>query len=802
MAGNIKGITIEFRGDTTNLQKAIKQVDKETSKTDAELRKVNSDLKFNPTSVELWRQKQTLLTQKINQTQDKLSSLKQAQKKLDEDKSVDKNSAEYRELQREIIETESKLKTFKGQLKQIGSAKLQALGAQFKQIGSKMQAVGKTMSMYVTTPLVGVGAASVKAGMDFDTAMSQVAATSGKTVDEISELRDFAKEMGSTTAFSATQAAEGLNFMALAGYDAETSMKMLPTVLNLAAAGAMELGAASDMVTDAQTALGLSTEETTTLVDQMALASSKSNTSVSQLGEAILKIGPNAKNLAGGTQELNTVLGLLADNGIKGSEAGTHLRNILLSLNTDKVKDAFHELGVEVFDAEGNMRSLADIFPELSTAMDGLTNEERTEMLAKLFNKTDLSSLNSLLDTSADRWEELGLAIGDAGGAAGKMADTQLDNLKGSITLMKSALEGAGIAISDVLSPYIRQLADFVSGLVTKFNELNPTVQKVIVAIGAIAAAIGPVLVISGMIVSAIGALLPLLGGITAPMLAIGAAVAALVAVFAVALAKSQPFREAMAGLGASLAQTFLPVIKEVVSVVKQLFTIIGQTVTEVANEFAPVLNILTPIITKVAKIIASLLIIKLKNMISAIKLVAVVVKALAKGFASAFTAIAAKVTSLYSKIKSTFNRVKSAMTSPFEAAKNRIKGIVDSIKGFFSGIRISPPHIPLPHFKISPAGWDIGDLVKGKIPSLSVNWYAKGGIFNSPTLAGIGEAGPEAVIPLDTLWKKLDAIAASNGGNTFNIYGGSGMDAKAIAREVENVLIQQQKQRMKAWGY
>lgn len=801
MAGNIKGITIEFRGDTTKLDQAIKQVNKETKETDDELKKVNKDLKFNPTSIDLWKQKQTLLTDKINQTQDKLSSLKEAQKKLDADKSVDKNSAEYRDLQREIIETESKLKTFKGQLKQIGNYKLKALGERFKQIGSKMQAVGKTMSTYVTAPIVGIGAASVKAGMSFDKAMSQVAATMGKSVDEISELRDFAKEMGSTTAFSATQAAEGLNYMALAGYDAKTAMAMLPTVLNLAAAGAMELGAASDMVTDAQTALGLSTEETTTLVDQMAQASSKSNTSVEQLGEAILKIGPNAKSLAGGTEELNTVLGLLADNGIKGSEAGTHLRNILLSMNTDKVKDAFHEMGVEIYDAEGNMRSLSDIFPELSTAMEGLTSEERNGMIAKLFNKTDLAAVNSLLDTSADRWEELGLAIGDAGGAADKMANTQLDNLDGSITLLKSALEGAGIAISDVLTPYIRMAADFVNDLVTRFNELSPSVQKVIVAIGAIVAALGPALLIGGMIASSIGAILPMLAGITAPMVAIAAGIAALAVVIGTALAKSEPFRNAMATLGQTLVKVFLPVIKQIISTFKQLFGIIGETITEIANDFSPIIVALTPIITKIAKLIASHLIGKLKAFVAIVKIVSLFVKAFAKGIAAAFQAIATKGLAMYNKLRMTFAKVKDALAKPFEAAKNKIKSIIDAIKGFFGNLKVSAPHIPLPHFKIKPAGWDIGDLVKGKIPSLSVDWYAKGGIFNRPTvLTGVGEAGPEAVVPLNTLWQKLDniAMAASGSGIVINVNGGG--DPYAIAQEVKRVIIEETKRRRLAW--
>ena len=207
---------------------------------------------------------------------------------------------------------------------------------------------GATAAIAGATAAVGAFAASsVSVGMSFDSSMSQVAATMGTTTDQIGELRDFALEMGSKTAFSATQAAEALNYMALAGYDADTSMSMLPNVLNLAAAGNMELATASDMVTDAQSALGLSLEETTELVDMMAKTSSKSNTSVQQLGDAILTIGGTAKTLAGGTTELNTALGILADNGIKGSEGGTKLRNVILSLSspTDKAAQMLEQLG-------------------------------------------------------------------------------------------------------------------------------------------------------------------------------------------------------------------------------------------------------------------------------------------------------------------------------------------------------------------------------------------------------------------------------------------------------------------------
>ena len=357
----------------------------------------------------------------------------------------------------------------------VGAAqsKLSALG---KAAGTAMKAAAAA-SAAATAAVGAFAASSVKTGMEFDKSMSQVAATMGKTVDEVQDLRAFAQEMGATTAFSATEAADALNYMALAGYDAETSMAMLPNVLNLAAAGSIDLASASDMITDAQSALGLTLDQTNAMVDQMAAASSKSNTSVAQLGEAILTVGGTAQYMAGGTQELNTVLGVLADNGIKGSEGGTHLRNMLLKLSapTADATKLLNNLGVQVFDAQGNMRSFTQIFPELNAAMSDLTDQERLDAMATLFNSRDIASATALLGTTTERWEELGAAIGDSAGAADQMAKTQLDNLAGDITLFKSALEGAQIALSDQLTPSLREFVQFGSGalgeLTTAFQE-------------------------------------------------------------------------------------------------------------------------------------------------------------------------------------------------------------------------------------------------------------------------------------------------------------------------------------------
>lgn len=338
--------------------------------------------------------------------------------------------------------------------------------------------------------LAAVGISAVKTGAEFDKAMSQVAATMGTTTDEIQNLRDFAKEMGSTTQFSATQAAEALNYMALAGYDAEKSMRMLPNVLNLASAGAMDLATASDMVTDASSALGLTEEETTALIDKMAKAASKSNTSVSQLGEAMLTIGGTAKSLKGGTTELSAALGILADNGIKGAEGGTALRNVLLGIQGDKFEKTFGELGVSAYDAQGNLRPLKDILADMDSVMEGMTSQEKTQLINKTFNRQDLKTVNALLGTTADRWDELTTSIDKAKGAAQEMADTQLDNLAGDVTKLKSAWEGFQINLSENINPALRVATQLLTTLIENMDVAGPIILGVATAFTVLAVAV------------------------------------------------------------------------------------------------------------------------------------------------------------------------------------------------------------------------------------------------------------------------------------------------------------------------
>lgn len=329
----------------------------------------------------------------------------------------------------------------------------------------------------------------ISVGSGFEASMSQVAATMGITsaAKEFEVLSTAAKEMGETTKFSASQAGEALNYLALAGYDAEKAVSALPTVLNVAAAGGMELASASDMITDAMSALGLETSQMATFADQLAVTSQKSNTSVSQLGEAILTVGGTAKTLSGGVTEMNTALGILADNGIKGSEGGTMLRNVILSLSapTSTAAAALSELGVTAFDASGAMRPLQDTFADLDGALSKLSEQERTAALSNIFNKVDLKGVNALLGTSSERFDELSGYISDCSGAAEQMAETMSDNLQGDLTIMQSALEGLGVAAYEKFQEPFRGAVQEVTGYIGDLTEsmtdgeLSDSVDKI-----------------------------------------------------------------------------------------------------------------------------------------------------------------------------------------------------------------------------------------------------------------------------------------------------------------------------------
>ena len=613
------------------------------------------------------------------------------------------------------------------------------------------------------------GVSSVKTGMEFDSAMSQVAATMGKTMDEMLEdtgkvdlawgefsgnLREYAQEMGAHTKFSATEAAEALNYMALAGYDAQRSMETLPVVLNLAAAGNMDLARASDMVTDSISALGLDVEDATTLVDQMAMTASKSNTSVEQLGDAFLTVGGTAKNLKGGTTELSTALGILADNGIKGSEGGTILRNAILSLTapTSAAKGELEALGVSVYDAEGNMRGLDEIMGDLDGSLSQLTGEERAAALGKIFNKRDLKGIEALLGSVGGRWDELSGYIDEAEGSAQKMADTQLDNLAGDITLLKSAFEGLQISVSDKLTPVIRTFVQALIWCIDNASVLGPIVLGAATAFTVFAVAINIGSIIQG-VTTAMAALNAVL--LANPIGIIIALVAGLVVAIVALWKNNETFRNKVIAIWGAIK-----------AFAKSAFEAIKKYIVQ------PIQSAYSTAVNK-------------------------------------FNSLKSTVSSVFNSIKSTaskvWNGIKNAITNPIQTAKEAVKRIIEKIKGLFPFSIKKVFNLPkLPKISITTGHKKVGMI---DVPYPKLSWNAKAMqnpyLFSGATLFGAGEAGDEMLYGKSALMNDIrEAVGGTGTYNyTFNVYATENQSPREIAEEVRRIIIQDEKRRKVAWA-
>ena len=325
-----------------------------------------------------------------------------------------------------------------------------------------------------------VATSSTEVGMSFEASMSQVAATMGMTAEEINggsedyeKLAAAAKKCGAETKYSASEAAEALNYLALAGYSVDKSVETLPKVLDLAAAGGMDLAYSSDLVTDAMAALNLQTKDLDNYIDEMARTSQKSNTSVAQLGEATLVCAGTVTLTKQSLETMNAELGVLANNGIKGAEGGTHLRNILLSLTspTSSAKEALAELNIQVSDADGNIRDLNDVMVDMNASMAEMSSTEKTQMISRIFNKTDIAAVNALLKGTGDEYNNLKAELEQCSGAAKNMADTMNNNLKGKVTILKSALEGLGIAAYEVFDDDMKKAVDGATSAVDRLQK-------------------------------------------------------------------------------------------------------------------------------------------------------------------------------------------------------------------------------------------------------------------------------------------------------------------------------------------
>ena len=461
MAGRIAGITVEIGGDTTKLSKALQGVNKDIKNTQTQLKDVEKLLKLDPSNTELVRQKQKLLADAIKETKDKLTTLKTAAEQANEQLQKGEITQEqYDALQREIQETEQQLKQLESQASSTNAtlAKIEEVGTKFQQVGEKITSVGTTLTKTVTAPIVGLGTAAVKTAADFDEGMSKVAAISGATGQDLDDLRSKAREMGSKTKFSATEAASAFEYMAMAGWKTGDMLDGIEGIMNLAAASGEDLATTSDIVTDALTAFGLSASDSGHFADILAAASSNANTNVSMMGETFKYCAPIAGALGFSAEDTAEAIGLMANAGIKGSQAGTALRTIMNNL-TGEVKlsgKAFGEVTIATTNTDGSMRDLSDILADCRGAFNQMTESEKAQAAEALVGKNAMSGFLALMNAAPEDIEKLSSAIENCDGTAEHMAATMQDNLKGQLTILKSQLEELAISFGELLMPAIR----------------------------------------------------------------------------------------------------------------------------------------------------------------------------------------------------------------------------------------------------------------------------------------------------------------------------------------------------------
>lgn len=643
MAGNIKGITIEFKGETSSLEQAIKKVNSSTKEIDKNLKEVNKALKFNPTNVDLWRQKQDLLKAKIAETKNNLTDLKAVQAQMDADK-VDKQSMEYQKLQREIIETESKLKTFEGQLKQVGNVNLRAASEQFKQWGSALESAGRQMqglSMAAAGVVASLGAITYKAGANAD------------------------------------------------------DLNTLSKVYSINTTDLQKYAVAADLV----------------------------DVSVEDIAKSHVKLEKSMYS---------------ANNGSKAQA------------------EAFEKLGVSVTNADGSLRDSDAVWQDTIAALGTMTNETERDALAQQLMGKSAANLNPLIEDQGETYKNLSdtlaqydleLVDQETLDGANQFNDA-LDTMKAMGTV---ALQTVGSQLASYLAPALEKVVDWVGKLAGWLSNLSPEVLTVIGVIAGVIAAIAPVLIFLGKLATGISSIMSLAS-------TLGVSIGALAGPFGIALAVIA----ALIAIGVLLYKNWDKIKAKAIEIKDAVVAKWNELKTNVANIFNGIKTSVSTAWNTIKQFVFSVI----KNIV---------------------LTVTSRFNSLKSTITTIWNGIKTAITKPIQTAVNLIRTAINKIKSIINGAHLRLPKFKLPHFKINGGKlpWGIGG--KGSPPKISVDWYADGGIFSKATLAGIGEAGPEAVVPLDKFWAKLDNIAEA-AQKTNEVAGGPvtvvvQLDGREIAR-------------------
>lgn len=441
-------------------------------------------------------------TQKLKAEYEKLSSqLSTSESQITKtETAITKQEAAVNQSKAALTEMEAELKNVNAEL---ARAPFDEYAAKAEKVGGTLTSVGQKL-LPLSTGIAGLGVAAVKTTADFDSEMSKVSAISGATGTDLDKLRGKAREMGAKTKFSASEAAQGMQYMAMAGWKTQDMMDGLEGIMNLAAASGEDLASTSDIVTDALTAFGLSAKDSSHFSDILAAASSNANTNVSMMGETFKYAAPVLGSLGYTAEDAALAIGLMANAGIKSSQAGTALRGAITNLAkpTDTVAAAMDKYGISLTDSSGKMLSLRELMEQLRQKLGGLSEAEQAQAAAALFGKEAMSGMLAIINGSDKDFEKLAGAIDNCDGSSEKMANTMNDNLQGQITILMSQLQELAISFGEILMPKIRDIVTHIQNFVDKLNAMDEGQKETILRIGMFVAALAPMLMGLGKVIT------------------------------------------------------------------------------------------------------------------------------------------------------------------------------------------------------------------------------------------------------------------------------------------------------------
>lgn len=774
MAGRIAGITIEIGGDTTKLQNSLKGVDKSLKQTQNALKDVNKLLKLNPGNTELLTQKQRNLKKAINDTKDRLKELRKAAENTTPDEI---GQEKYDALQREIIDTENKLKSLESEMRNFGSVsaqKIKVAGEKMQKLGQSIQAVGKGLTTYVTVPIMALGAASVAAYKEVDAALDIVAKKTGAAGEELDAMEESVKTLAETmpTSFeeAATAVGEVNTRFGVTGEELET---LSAQFIKFAKINCTDVNSSIDSIQSAMAAFGLSAEDAEAVLDLFNAAGQQTGVSVDALAESLKKNAVALQEMGLSIEDSAMFLAQL-------DKAGVDSTTVLSGLKKALAK------------ATKEGKPMDQALEEIQASMQGAASDtEAAQIATELFGSRAGTAIAQYVRNGQLDFETLSQSMDEYAGSVSDTYDQVVDPMD-EMTMAMNTLKDVGYEIATAAMPMISKamevLRDIVTRLKAAWDGLTPQQQEMIVKFALLAAAIGPVLIVLGKIVSVVGTLMtiwPLLvgaiGAISAPVIAVVAVIAGLIAIGVLLYKNWDKIKAKAAELKEKISQEF--------DRIKQKIT---DTWNNVVNKFNEMKAKVTSIMTQVQSTIS--------NKITAAKNKVSQMVASIKNLLS-FSGLAAKVSSL-------FNDIKSKMTEPINKAKELVSSAVDKIKSIFpislgkifSGVQ-------LPHFHISGGTPPWGIMGMGEKPTVSIEWYRKAmqrpyvldgatifGAMNGKLLGG-GESGKEVILG-------YDAYKRMAGGVTVNmtVNAAPGMDEMTVANIVARKINRQVKELGAVW--